>query len=254
MNILESSLRNLRVKLDISIQDPEYHKFQHLVTVVNQAYLKIALNEFEQIKQNNPFKTIDSNFDLLLSLYNKHLKEHQVMFLLFNIFETAMRSKIAVELSSKYSSQGEDNWLHDDTLRPTKITRPFNEASQKIQQDGDNITQLTSFDIFDYITLGQLKNIYLDFWGDLSSIFQAKTKNSFEVPQLSKRRFKMMFENIRKARNDNAHHKPFHTSRLRRHQIIENIELLLVHIGFNLQDAINNIDPSHNIVHLHYSQ
>ncbi|MDK2063215.1 hypothetical protein PT520_11875 [Aliarcobacter butzleri] len=70
--------------------------------------------------------------------------------------------------------------------------------------------------------------------------------------KFSKRTFEKLFEDIRKVRNDNAHHKPFHKIRQRRHKIIEDIELILLHIGFNLKEAINNIDFQHKIIKLKY--
>ncbi|WP_419763969.1 MAG: hypothetical protein ACNI28_09245 [Arcobacter sp.] len=253
MNIQEKSLDDICKKLKISIHDKEYYKFKKLVTVVNQAYLKVALKEFENIKKNNPKKNITSNFDFLINLYNKHLREHQVMFLLFNLFETAIRSKAAVELSLKYSSNGNDDWLHNNTLTPIKIQRPLNEAKKKISQDGENINNLDSFEIFDYIMLGQLQSIYTDFWSDLSHLFQTKTIDGIIFNQIGKTKFKRLFDEIRKARNDNAHHKPFHKTRKRRYEIIEDIELILIHIDFNLNQAINNIDPKHKIIRLKYS-
>ena len=84
LNINQKSLDNLCSSLQIDSSDREYYKFQRLITVVNQAYLKIALKEFYSIKSNNPEKEINSNFNFLMSLYNKHLREHQVMFLLLN--------------------------------------------------------------------------------------------------------------------------------------------------------------------------
>ena len=140
--------------LQITKSDKEYYKFDKLVTVVNQAYLKIALKEFNYIKTRNQEKEIESNFNFLMSLYNKHLREHKVMFLLFNIFETAIRSKAVTELSLKYSSNGNDDWLHDSSLTPNKIIRPLQEAKNKIIQDGEDINNLDSFEIFDYIMLG----------------------------------------------------------------------------------------------------
>ena len=247
MNIYEKSLGDLCSKLNITKSDKEYYKFEKLVTVVNQAYLKIAFKEFTYIKNNNSAKEISSNFNFLMGLYNKHLREHQVMFLLFNIFETAVRSKAVVELSLKYSSIGNDDWLHNVALVPVKMQKPLQEVIKKITQDKENINNLDSFEIFDYIMLGQLQAIYLDFWGDLSHLFQNKTINEINFPQIGKGTFERLFEDIRKARNDNAHHKPFHKTRKRRHQIIEDIELILIHIGFNLEYAINNIDPQHKI-------
>lgn len=252
MNIIEKSLDNLCKKLQINDEDKEYYKFNRLITVTNQAYLKIALNEFENIKKRTPNKEIESNFKFLMSLYNKHLKEHQVMFLLLNIFETAIRSKAVTELSKKYSSANNDDWLKDESLTPRKIKRPLEEAIKKTNQDGENKTNLDSFEIFDYIMLGQLQSIYTDFWSDLRYLFEEKTIKNTTFPKIGKRKFESLFDEIRKARNDNAHHKPFHKTRKRRHQIIDDIELILIHIGFNLEDAINNIDPQHRIIKLKY--
>jgi hypothetical protein len=139
LNIYEKSLNDLCTNLQITKSDKEYYKFEKLITVVNQAYLKIVLKEFNYIKNKNTEKEIESNFSFLMSLYNKHLREHQVMFLLFNIFETAVRSKAVIELSLKYSSNGNDDWLHNSSLTPNKIIRPLQEAKNKIIQDGEDI-------------------------------------------------------------------------------------------------------------------
>lgn len=252
MNLLDKSLDNILTKIQITTFDSELPKFKHLVTVTNQAYLKIALNEFENIK-NKDDHNIVSNFDFLMKLYNKHLKEHQVMFLLFNIFETAIRSKATIELSKEFSSVDTDDWLNNLTQTPRKIQDPLNQAIIKIRQDGEDARRLDSFEIFDYVMLGQLKAIYADFWSELSHLFEEKTKNGHHFPKIGKNKLKSILDEIRKARNDNAHHKPFHRTRRRRHQIIEDIELILLHIGFNLNDAINNIDPQHKIIILKYS-
>lgn len=250
MDLLNSSLENICNKLQILDNDKEINKFKHLITVTNQAYLKISLNEFYHIKKENPTKDIVSNFNFLMKLYNKHLREHQVMFLLLNIFETAIRSKAAIELSKKYSSENSDDWLLDETLTPNKIKKPLSEAITKIRQDKEDESKLDSFEIFDYIMLGQLKSIYIDFWSDLSSLFEEKTINGVKYNKIGKNRLKVLLDEIRKARNDNAHHKPFHKTRKRRHHIIADVELILTHIGFNLNDAINNIDPTHKIIKL----
>lgn len=252
MNLQDKSLENILSKIQVLSTDSEVPKFKHLFTVTNQAYLKIALNEFENIK-NQEDRHIVSNFDFLMKLYNKHLKEHQVMFLLFNIFETAIRSKATIELSKRFSSVDSDDWLHNPFQTPHKIVNPLAQAMIKIRQDGESTKGLDSFEVFDYIMLGQLKSIYVDFWSDLSHLFEEKTKNGQTIPKIGKNKLKALLDEIRKARNDNAHHKPFHRTRKRRHQIIEDIELILMHIGFNLNDAINNIDPHHKIIILKYT-
>ncbi|MDD2906524.1 MAG: hypothetical protein PHH41_04215 [Sulfurimonas sp.] len=52
MNIYEKSLDDLCSKLNITKSDKEYYKFEKLVTVVNQAYLKIAFKEFVTLPKN----------------------------------------------------------------------------------------------------------------------------------------------------------------------------------------------------------
>ncbi len=120
MTLVAKSLENLLTKLQISNENIEYKKFEHLITVANQAYLKIVINELENLKKKED-KVI--NFNFLMKIYNKHIKEHQVMFLLFNIFETAIRSKAVTILSEKYSSSNEDDWLHNQEKTPSNIQR-----------------------------------------------------------------------------------------------------------------------------------
>lgn len=252
MDLVDKTLDNLCNKIDIDSNYYEYKKFKRLISVTNQAYLKIALNEFEKILKNNPQKNISSKFRFLMSLYNKHLRDHQVMFLLFNIFETAIRSKAAVILSKKYSSSNTDDWLSNPSCTPLNVKTPFSKAIEKINLDNEDSSKMDSYEIFDYIMLGQLKDIYLDFWSDLSFLFEEKNVNGNFFSKLGKSKFKVMINEIRKARNDNAHHKPFHKTRKRRHQIIEDIEIILLHLDFNLSEAINNIDPSHKIITLRY--
>lgn len=95
MTLHNKVLSELCFRLKIDAAHPEYLKFVKAGKLVNQAYFKIAIHEFAHIKVFNPAKSIVSDFDFLVSLYNKHIKEHQIMLLLFNIFETAIRSKAA---------------------------------------------------------------------------------------------------------------------------------------------------------------
>jgi hypothetical protein len=238
--------------LNIDKTHPEYSKFAKASDLVNQAYFKIAIKEFSHIKATNPAKSIVSDFDFLIGLYNKHIKEHQVMFLLFNIFETAIRSKAAVVLSEKYSSANQDDWLHNPSLVPQKIQHTLDKSAEIIKLDGENIQTLDTFQIFDYILLGGLKTLYISFWTELSGLFEEKKFKGHTLKKIGKKAMTVMLESIRKSRNDNAHHKPFHSSRKRRHEVVDDMELILAHLGFNLEDAINNIDSQHKIIRLKY--
>jgi len=59
LDLLNSSLKNLCDKLKIDRDNYEFKKFEHLITVTNQAYLKIALNELSHIKKENPKKILN---------------------------------------------------------------------------------------------------------------------------------------------------------------------------------------------------
>lgn len=252
MTLHDKVLAELCFALKIDNRHPEYPKFAKAGDLVNQAYFKIAIKEFSHIKASNPTKLIVSDFDFLMGLYNKHIKEHQVMFLLFNIFETAIRSKAAVILSEKYSSTGQDDWLHNPSLVPPRIQHTLDKSKEIISLDGEDIFTMDTFQIFDYILLGGLKTLYISFWGDLSNLFEEKSFKGHTLKKVGKKAMTLILESIRKSRNDNAHHKPFHSSRKRRHEIVDDIELILAHLGFNLEDAINNIDPQHKIIRLKY--
>jgi len=251
MNLHNKTMKLLEEKLQIDASDKEYAKFKQLITVVNNAYLKTALYTFSKHAQNENFK-VNSKFDYLMKLYNQLQKEHQVMFLLFNIFETAIRTKAAFELSLKYSTDNSDDWLHDPLRTPNKITTKLHKAKEYISHDNEDFETLSTSDIFDYIMLGDLKFIYLDFWSDLQHLFKTKNYKGHTLQEIGKQRFKDIIEEIRKARNDIAHHKPMHRSRKRRYKLIEDVEYILLHIGFNLEDAVNNIDPHHQIIKIGY--
>lgn len=252
MTLHDKVLHELCTALNIYNTHPEYTKFAKAGDLVNQAYFKIAIKEFTHIKTSNPAKVIESDFDFLMGLYNKHIKEHQVMFLLFNIFETAIRSKAAIVLSEKYSLENQDDWLHNPSLVPSKIQHTLDKSKEIITLDGENILLMDTFQIFDYILLGGLKTLYISFWADLSDLFEEKTFKGHDLKKIGKKSMTLMLESIRKSRNDNAHHKPFHGSRKRRHEIVDDMEFILAHLGFNLEDAINNIDPQHRIIRLKY--
>lgn len=135
---------------------------------------------------------------------------------------------------------------------PTKIQHTLDKSAEIIKLDGENIYNLDTFQIFDYILLGGLKTLYIAFWSDLSDLFSEKEYKGHKLKQLGKKSMTTILESIRKSRNDNAYHKPFHSSRKRRHEIVDDMELILAHLGLNPEDAINNIDPLHKIIKLKF--
>ncbi|MFA6137890.1 MAG: Abi family protein [Sulfurimonas sp.] len=238
-------------KLEINSTDKEYKKFEQLITVVSIAYLKTAIYTYHAHSKKPDF-SVSSKFDYLMNLYNQLLREHQVMFLLFNTFEIAIRTKAAYELSKKYSTPDTDDWLHNGEKTPDDIKPPLKKPKENISKDTKDIRELSTFEIFDYIMFGDMISIYIAFWNDLKHLFEKKTYKGHQLREIGKKKLIEMLHEIRKARNDNAHHKPLHKKRKQRSKLIEDIESILLHIGFNLDEAINNIDPHHKIIKIGY--
>jgi len=240
-------MRLIETKLEITPSDYEYQKFTQLITLINISYLKIAVYTFEHYLKDDTFK-VDSKFDFLMKIYNDLIKEHQVLFLLFNLFETSLRSKLAYTLSLKYSSPNRDDWLHREELTPRKIKVVLDKVKRYISEDGISFDDMNSYEIFDYVMFGDLKSLYYDFWSDIGYLFNTKNYKGHKLQEIGKNRLRDMLDAIRKARNDIAHHKPLQKGRKKRYKLIEDIEHILLHLGFNLDEAINNIDPQHKII------
>lgn len=132
MDLRTEIMRELRQKLKINTANPDYKKIEEAIGVLNVAYLKVAANEIYGMLDHGV--KICSKYALLLSVYNKHIREHQVMFLLFSIFENAMRSKAAITLSTSYSSRHSDDWWKDISLMNKDMIKSIGEALIKLQK------------------------------------------------------------------------------------------------------------------------
>lgn len=132
MDLRTEIMRELRQKLKINTANPDYKKIEEAIGVLNVAYLKVAANEIYGMLDHGV--KICSKYALLLSVYNKHIREHQVMFLLFSIFENAMRSKAAITLSTSYSSRHSDDWWKDISSMNKDMIKPIGEALIKLQK------------------------------------------------------------------------------------------------------------------------
>ena len=146
MNIHDNIMSLIETKLDIDPTHNEYEKFTQLITLANIAYLKTAIYTFSEYLQDRDFE-INSKFDFLMKIYNELLKEHQVLFLLFNLFETSLRSKLAYTLSKKYSSHDKDDWLHKEELIPPKMQKPLEKLKKYISEDSSSFEEMNSYEI-----------------------------------------------------------------------------------------------------------
>ncbi|MBD3798662.1 Abi family protein [Sulfuricurvum sp.] len=247
MDLRTEIMRELRQKLKINTANPDYKKIEEAIGVLNVAYLKVAANEIYGML--NHCVKIRSKYALLLSVYNKNIREHQVMFLLFSIFENAMRSKAAITLSTSYSSRHSDDWWKDISSMNKDMIKPIGEALIKLHK---NIPNINTYDIFDTFTLGHLQSIYTNHWSLFQHFFTRKIYKGHSLPTIDRENFKTKFENIRDARNDISHHKPINYSRRGRSDLIKDCEVLLSNLDFNLEAAVNGIDPNHQIIRLQY--
>ncbi|RLA78262.1 MAG: hypothetical protein DRG78_15560 [Epsilonproteobacteria bacterium] len=252
MNLIDIVLPEIKSNLRINARNSEYQKIKDATSVLNIAYLKLASEEIKYFMQNNPSHNINSKFEYLMGTYNKLIREHQIMFLLLNVFETALRSKAAITISSQYSAVNSDDWWKDISMLDKNLVDPVNKAVQQLNKSNHNLSTVNTFHLFDTFTFGQLEHMYKNYWSTFQTLFTQKNYRTYTLPQISYDMFTHKMKNIRLARNDVAHHKPIDYTRRRRQDLIHDMELLLRHLNFNLEDTIDGIDPQHTIVNLRY--
>jgi hypothetical protein len=251
MSLIDVVMPEIKANLGINNRNPEYRKIEDAASVLNIAYMRLASEEIKYFMRRNPQHRIDSKFNHLMGVYNKLIREHQIMFLLLNIFESALRSKAAILISDHFST-GQDDWWKNITLLDKNMVDPINKAVQQLHKANIDLSTANTFDLFDTLTFGQLENIYKNYWGVLQTLFEEKSYRSHTLPKITKQIFTHKIGFLRNARNDVAHHKPIDYSRRGKRDLIEDMELILRHLNFNLEDAINGIDSLHTIGTLRY--
>lgn len=253
MSISQIEFSKIVSKLQLQPSSSDYNKIQNAVEIVNVAFLKVAVNKLEDLLNKPTNKDRNNLFDRLMTLYNKRVREHQVMYLLMHIIETTLRSKASSVISRKFSTNNQDDWWYDIRRIDKNLVEPVMLGLKSSHKLNKTTSDLNTFDFFDSMTFNQLLNIYSDFWSDFKNDFVQKSYKTHTLPTLDKKQFEAKLKHIRSARNDIAHHKPInHAGSRRRQDLIHDIELILCHLGFNLDDAVNNIDPTHNLINLKY--
>lgn len=251
--LIDTVFPEIKANIGINSRNTEYQKIRDSITVLNVAYLKLASEEMKYYMQRNSSHRITSKFTNLMAIYNKLIREHQIMFLLLNVFETALRSKAAIMISGYYSSNNNDDWWKDISKLDKDLLDPVNKAVAQLHRSNYNMSSVNTFDLFDTLTFGQLESIYKNYWGIFNVLFVSKSYRTHTLPQITKNMFLQKMKDIRLARNDVAHHKPIDYRRTGRQDLIHDIELILRHLNFNVEDTINGIDSSHTIVNLRYT-
>jgi hypothetical protein len=242
------------LNLNPDVQDKSLDRLKKAISVLHNQYLADAVKEVGYILERNKQQQseIKDIFGLVMHMYNKKTKEHQTLFLLIHLFEIAIRTKLAIILSQKYSSPNTDDWYHSQTPlsnQHAQLIKKLVEISNHKKIQHCNIK--TSFDVFNLFSMGDLEWILKTFWTDLSDLFtEKKYKNQTVAGIIIKHAFLQKFSKIRYARNAIFHSNPLKS---KRSDLIESIELILIHLGYNLFDAVNNIDPEHKIIRLKYT-
>lgn len=253
MSISEIEFSKISIKLKLNSSTSDYKKIQNSVEITNVAFLKIAVKRLEHLLNDPKNKDRNNLFDRLMKLYNGRIREHQVMYLLMHIIETTLRAKGASVISKKFSTNSTDDWWHDMRAIDKKLIDPLMLGMKSSHRQNLHSDDMNTFEFFDSITFNQLLNVYSNFWSDFKNNFEAKSYKGHTLALLSKKQFDAKLQHIRNARNDIAHHKPInHSDGRRRKDLIEDIELILCHLGFNLNESVNDIDPNHKIIQLKY--
>ncbi len=250
MSLIDTVLPEIKSNIHINIRNIEYQKIQDAAAVLNIAYLKLASIEMKYFIQRNP-QPIASKFSHLMGTYNKLIREHQILFLMLNIFETALRSKAAILISDHYSSN-QDDWWKDISTLDKDLLDPINKAVSQLHKGNIDLASVNTFDLFDTLTFGQLEHIYKNQWNIFHSLFADKMYRAHRLSQITKSVFFQKMQYIRQARNDIAHHKPIDYRRRSRRDLIADMEVILRHLNYNVEDAVNGIDPRHSIITLRY--
>lgn len=252
MGLIDIVMPEIKSNLRINSRSKDFNKIKEAAGVLNLAYLKLSSSEIGYAITNNPRKRIASKYMYLMNVYNKNIREHQVMFLLLNVFESAIRAKAAVLIADHFSNKP-DNWWRDVATIDKNLVYPVSKAVQQLHREGMPIGTVNTFTLFDTLTLGELESIYNNYWSILRLLFLQKSYRSHILPTIGREDFADKIKYLRMARNDIAHHKPINYSRRSKNILIHDLELILRHLEFNFEGALNGIDPSSSITgHLTY--
>jgi len=238
--------RLLRVD-DALMENSTNKKIYKASSVLHKQYLLNAAIEAQKIIDK---AEVQNKYELMISIYNRKQKEHQVLVMLIQLFEVAIRTQAAVVLSDVYSSAGQDDlfFAADLNAKHRKLKQKIRNRAQLLNEV---LTPATStIDMFNMLMMGDIQGIYKDHWSHLKHLFQNTTyKGNTITPLHTKAMFDARFERIRVYRNSLFHGNPGHTGW---RQVIRDIEEIMVQLQYNLSDTVNSIDPHHRIITLQY--
>ncbi|ECL6401795.1 hypothetical protein FTJ28_01110 [Campylobacter jejuni] len=200
------------------------------INVLHFGYLWSACREAcELVKKQQKY---DDLFGLIMKIYAKRCKNHQANFLLLHCYENALRSTLAVKIAKLYNKK-EDNWFIRKECSRTNLT--LKNLLKRVQKRYHGKEVSNTWEVFDNFYLIDLEEILIEHWSEFSSIFkEVKEYKNQPLPCFgTKEHLKTKLSQIRKARNEIFHNKPTKI------KFKKDLEILLLRLGCNLEDAIN---------------
>lgn len=244
-NLYNKICRILTVDYNL-FSEKDNQKIYKAVSVLHKDYLISSAREARNIVNK---EEVIHKYNLMIKIYNRKIKEHQALSLLIQLFEIAMRTQAAIVLSKKFSSSNNDDWYSLNAIG--KHQKLINKISNRAITISKTITpDMTTFDMFHMLTMGDVKGLYISHWGTFKALFtNTSYKDNTITPFTTREMFTSRFTRVNKYRNELYHGNPG-TSSWR--QIIDDIESILIQLNYNVEEAINNIDPNHSIINLKY--
>ena len=146
----------------------ENQKIYKAASVLHKDYLLNSAREARSIINK---KEINNKYNLMIRIYNRKLKEHQALVLLIQLFEIAMRTQAAIVLSKKFSTIDNDDWYWINASN-NKHQKLINKISNRAITISKIITpNMTTFDIFHMLTMGDVRGLYISHWGTFKGLF-----------------------------------------------------------------------------------
>lgn len=215
-------------------------RIKQSIRVLHFHYLWGACREAEKtLSQYNKHNL----FDFIMDLYSKRRRIHQASFLLLHCFENALRSSMAVSVANAFNIDKDDWFLKNSGNKNQiklicKVKKIIEVKNRSIHQSFNQklkLNRLDTFKIFDLFSMGDLEKILQEHYGIFEHLFiNNKTYKNQVLPVYRTKSYLIeKIKRIRNARNEIFHNKP---SKIK---FKKDLEALLLHLGYNLADAIN---------------
>ncbi|MDE6044410.1 MAG: CAAX protease [Helicobacter sp.] len=221
------------------------NRMRQSIRVLHYQYLYGACEEAQTILPKYP---TDNLFDTIMKLYNKRRKRHLAGFLLLHCFENALRSTLAVEIAHLYNHDADD-WFLKKQGRNAKENQLLRQVATILAKRQLEISApQNTFDVFDLFSLWDLQKITEAHWNKLAPLFTSeKSYKNQPIPRYKTQEHLIgTINKIRHARNEIFHNKPTQI------KFQNDVENLLLRLGYNLQDAID-IGEIRNVIPLQYN-